>query len=117
YVETYRRFFFNDIQALLVRRTHIGKIWNAIWGFGAGFFLLIALAVNGGAGTIVSLCFGAPFLAALLVNVALGPTCLFLVRTAVQSERLPAVSRVRAAERFIARIQPLITAAQGELPR
>jgi hypothetical protein len=116
YVETYRRFFFNDIQALVVRQTQVGKIWNAVWAMAAGFFLLIAVALNGVA-MVVMLCFAAPFVAALIINVALGPTCAFYVRTAVQAERLAAVSRTRAAEKFIARIQPLITAAQGELPR
>ena len=115
YVETYRRFFFNDVQALVVRETHTGKVWNAVWGASAAFFLLFALAAGGGAGTIVLLCLAAPFLAALLLNVALGPTCAFYVRTAVQAERVPAVSRTRAAEKFIAGIQPRIIAAQGEL--
>lgn len=115
YVESYRRFFFNDIQGFIVRQTHTGKIWNAVWGVCASFFVLLALALNDVA-TIIMLCFAAPFVAALLINVLLGPTCAFHVRTAVQTERLPAVSRVRAAEKFIARIEPLIANAQGEVP-
>jgi len=116
YSETYRRFFFNDIQGVVVRRTHIGKIWNAVWASFLAFFGVLALVVNSGPGSIILACIAAPFGVALFVNMALGPTCAFHIRTAVQTERLPAVSRVRAANKFIARIEPLIIAAQGELP-
>ena len=117
YSETYRRFFFNDIQGVVVRRTHLGKMWNAVWGSFSVFFGLLALLVNDNPGTLILACIAVPFGVALLVNLLLGPTCAFHIRTAVQTERLPAVSRVRAANKFIARIEPLITAAQGELPR
>lgn len=117
YSETYRRFFFSDIQGLIVRRTHLGKMWNAVWASFLVFFALLALLVNDNPGTLILACIAAPFGVALLVNLLLGPTCACHIRTAVQTERLPAVSRVSSANRFIARIEPLITAAQGELPR
>ena len=114
YVENYRRFFFNDIQAVIVRRTHTGKIWNALWALTTAFFMFIALQLDGGAAwTLWGL--SAPFAIALLLNLLLGPTCACHLRTAVQTERLPALSRVRAARQFLARIEPLIQAAQGEL--
>jgi hypothetical protein len=34
----------------------------------------------------------------------------------VQTERIIALNRLRATEKFIARIEPLIIAVQGELP-
>ena len=114
YVEVYRRFFFNDIQALIAQPTHTGKIWNAIFGFLAALFILPALALEDVA-RMVMLGLGAPFIVALLFNLFRGPTCAFYVRTAVQTERLPALSRVRDADKFIARIEPLIQAAQGGL--
>ena len=113
YVEVYRRFFFSDVQAFVVQPTSVGKIWNGIWGGLAGVFILPALAVDDVA-RIVLFCLGAPFLIGLLINLALGRTCAFYVRTAVQTERLPALSRLRAAEKFIARVEPLVQAAQGE---
>jgi hypothetical protein len=117
YSETYRRFFFHDIQGIVVRRTQIGTIWNVVWGFIFAFFAGLFLTVNNDTASIILACMAAPFAVALLVNVLLGPTCAFHIRTAVQTERLPAVSRVSSANKFIARIEPLITAAQGELPR
>lgn len=116
YTEAYRRFFFDDLQAVVIRRTQIGKIWNAIWALTATFFAFIALQLEGGA-ALTLWCLSAPFVVALLINLALGPTCACHFRTAVQTERVPALSRVRAARQFLARIEPLIQAAQGELPR
>lgn len=114
YAEVYRRFFLNDIQGFVVQPTATGKMWNVIWGVLAVVFLLPAFAVSD-VGRIVLLCLGAPFVIALLVNVLRGPTCAFHVRTAVQTERVPALSRLRDAKNFIARLEPLIHAAQGEL--
>jgi hypothetical protein len=114
YVEVYRRFFLTDIQAFVMHPTQAGKIWNAVWGTFAALFVFPALALNDVA-RIVMLCCGAPFLVALLFNVIRGPTCAFHVRTAVQAEGVPALSRVRDAKEFIARLEPLIQSAQGEL--
>ena len=113
YVEVYRRFFFPDVQAFIVHPTSIGKIWNGIWGSLAGAFILPAFALSDVA-RIVLLCLGAPFLVALLINTLLGSTCAFYVRTAVQTERIPALSRLRTAQKFLTRIEPLVLAAQGE---
>lgn len=115
FLETYRRFFFNDIQGIIVRRTDIGKIWNGIWALFLLIFTLLSLAF-GNVGMIVMLSLAAPFLIALIVNLALGPTCAVHVRTAVQTERVPAVSRISAAKKLIARIEPLLAAAQGGQP-
>jgi hypothetical protein len=93
-----------------------GKVWNGIAGFLAFIFGIIALQVG---------VFAAPFwwgmmIALLLllgVNVALGPTCVCEVRTAVQTRPLPSLRRVRRAVKVIARIRPLVEAAQEALPR
>jgi hypothetical protein len=116
YSETYRRFFFKDIQAIVVQRTHTGKMWNGIWG-GIFLFFGILAAVGGEFVTsMVLLCIGAPFGFALIANLILGPMCVLTIRTAVQTERISALRRLRGAEQFIARIEPFIVAAQGESP-
>jgi hypothetical protein len=51
----------------------------------------------------------------LLLNNLLGPTCTCHLRTAVQTEELPSLSRVRRVRRVLNRIRPLIVAAQGQL--
>jgi hypothetical protein len=115
FYEGYRRFFLNDIQAILVCRTHIGKIWNAIWALGLLFFGSIAAVVPDPIARSILLTLAAPFGIGLIINLILGPTCACHIRTAVQTERVPALSRVRTARRFIARVEPLIIATQGGL--
>ncbi len=116
FFESYRRFFLNDIQAVIVRRTHTGKIWAALWIIGLLLFGSIAAVVSDPMGQGILLAIAAPFAVALIINLLLGPTCACHIRTAVQTERVPAVSRLRAARAFIARLEPLIATAQGELP-
>ena len=110
--ENYRRFFFADIQAITIQRTNLGKYLNMVFG---GFFLVFALiaAQVPSPGWIVLLCLGAPFLILLLANTALGPTCATCIGTAVQNERVPALSRVRATNKFLQLVRPLIAQTQG----
>ena len=53
--------------------------------------------------------------AALLINLARGPSCRFFIQTAVQLEKLPSVQRVKAANRILDIIRPKIEEAQGPL--
>jgi hypothetical protein len=115
FMESYRRFFLRDIQGILVERTQTAQLWSAIWAAGVAFFGIMALIV-GGTAAVVLLVIAAPFAIALIVNLALGPSCATYIRTAVQMERVTAVSRVRAARQFLARVEPLIRAAQADLP-
>lgn len=115
FFESYRRFFLKDIQAVIIRRTHIGKIWTGVWSLAFLFFAGIALAVNDPVGTPVLVGIAAPFGLAMIVNLLLGPTSACYIRTAVQMEPVPALSRLRAARQFMALVEPLIAEAQGEL--
>jgi hypothetical protein len=115
YVENYRRFFFNDIQGIVVRRTQIGKVWIAVWSVPLIFFLLLTVFINESPARIIFAILAAPFALGVILNFALGPTCACYIRTAVQTERIPAVSRVRSAERFIKLIESHIAGLQGEL--
>jgi hypothetical protein len=122
YQERYKRFFFSDIQAIIVQRT--GTFLALNWTFGTltalclGFWLLQAL--NGFAENraslialgVLTLCGAGP----LAVNLLLGPTCVCYLRTAVQMERLAAMKRLRNSERVLDRLRPVIEAAQGVLP-
>jgi hypothetical protein len=54
-------------------------------------------------------------LAFLVANLLLGPTCVCHLKTAVQTEELPSLRRLRRARKVLARLRPLIVAAQGEL--
>jgi hypothetical protein len=51
----------------------------------------------------------------ILVNTLLGPCCDVQIRTAVQIEDLPSLSRISRTARVLGRIRPRIQAAQGSL--
>jgi hypothetical protein len=119
FVEEYRRFYFRDIQAVTIRKTRRREFWNVVLSLVLllclGFF--IARMVQFGFSSdlwpwFVLLGFvGLP----LLFNNLRGPTCTCYMRTAVQVEELPSMNRLRKAQKILARIRPLIAAAQGEL--
>lgn len=121
--ESYRRFYYRDIQAILVQRTALWHILSGLLGAPTLLILiptasafLANLTSGAGAlseGVVVAGAFAFAGGVLLAVNLALGPTCRCFLKTAVQTERLVAVGRVRAARRFIARIRPRIVEAQG----
>jgi len=119
YTETYKRFFFRDIQAITLRKTRARTVLNWIFGSLAalcGFAIIASISSQGmGIGTfifvcIVSVIFGIP----LLINNLSGSTCACQIRTAVQTEDLPSLARLRKARQTIERIRPLIAEAQGQ---
>src|SRR5882672_2167773 len=80
FTETYRRFYLRDIQAIALRESMHGKVWNGIWGFLAFLPIIVALQVNGPA-MVVWWGITGIFLLLLAINVARGPTCVCQVQT------------------------------------
>jgi hypothetical protein len=122
YTETYKRFYFRDIQALTLAFTQRRLLWNCIWGALAVVCLLVWTAVVlpspaiGTAGWISGAGLALLFSVLLLANNLLGPTCICQIKTAVQTEELAPLNRVGRARRVIARLRPLIRDAQRQLP-
>ncbi|MCK5230992.1 MAG: hypothetical protein KAR13_12035 [Desulfobulbaceae bacterium] len=112
--EDYKRFYYNDIQAIITRRTSRGKIYNLILGVFCVFFVLLALPSRGG-GAVFFMVMAGLFLLALLVNLFLGPTCVCHLQTAVRFERLPSLNRLKNAYKAVKILKPLIEKAQGSL--
>ncbi len=114
YYEDYKRFYFKDIQALLLRKTSEGRIFNLICGILIGLCLLPTASLD----KEIALIFwvmAAFFFLLLVINVLFGPTCACHLKTAVQTEKLAALGRLRKARKVINRLSPLIHAAQAGL--
>ena len=109
--ERYRRFYFADLQALVWRPT-------AAWVVRAILWLLIAALCALGLGSddlAIRATFGslaALFVVVLIIDLAMGKTCACFVKTAVQFERLPSLSRVRTVRKVLAQLHPLVEQAQ-----
>jgi hypothetical protein len=124
YTETYKRFYFRDIQAITMQHTDRGRIWSIVLGMIFMLFLFVTLFTlpkgspagwSGGelAGEIVLGGLMAVLVLFLLINFFLSPTCKTFLRTAVQTEELPSLCRVRQTRKVLGKIRPLIGAAQG----
>ena len=117
--EKYKRFYFRDIQAITIVPSSRRTIWNAI------FIVPLAIVLAGLVicltqpdilpGVIVFSIFAAVFLIPTVINNVLGPACVCQLRTAVQTEWMASLSRVKRTRKVLDRIRPLIAAAQGQL--
>lgn len=119
YTEDYRRFYYRDIQALLVRKTSTGKIINITLGM---FTAMNLLLLAGGwlqkweSFVLIPLAVAAfLWLLIFLFYATAGPTCVCHLRTAVQFEQLPSLFRVRTARKAIAQLRHRIETSQGSL--
>ena len=117
FTESYKRFYFRDIQALVWTQNGRRNTYNLILllcGFGAALLSLALGAADPATGVISMIVFVLLLGGAGAVNTARGPTCICHIKTAVHTERLASIRRVRTAESVFAQVSPLITAAQGE---
>ena len=116
--ESYRRFFYADIQAIILRQTKRRMVINIVLGviFVVAEALLVAAMFEsvGESGVLVAGgVLGGICVFFVLVNSLLGPTCTMHIQTAIQCEPLPTVRRQRRARQILTRIQPRIAAAQA----
>jgi hypothetical protein len=117
--ESYRRYFFHDIEAVLMRPTP-RRLWiNVVALVLAGLNLLpflVIVGASGGAGSFAAGLFGVGLLFCLLVaaiNTARGPTCEVRIQTAVQCDPVLALHREDAARRVLEIVRARIVAAQA----
>lgn len=110
--ERYKRFYFADIQAILLRKTAHLMIWSIVWALLAASFGLLAIASEEVPARATFATFAAIFGIAFLLHLTRGPTSQCHVRTAVQTEELPSLRRLRTARKVLAQLRPRIEAAQ-----
>ncbi len=120
YTQEVSRFALADIQAIQLRRTPRGLIYNALLALPC-VALLILLAATWNDRTMafgdrVGVGSAAAFFAVfLLINILRGSTCRTTLTTALGPQPLPSLSRVRAARRALALIAGNVAAVQGAL--
>jgi hypothetical protein len=116
--EDYRRFFYRDLQAVIIRPTNRRR-GNAIaWGAFTAVTGLPALATALAGVPVLAIVLGvlaAIFGGILALNHWLGPTCECHLQTAVQCEPLPALRRLNRVQKFLAQIRARVGEVQGAL--
>ena len=117
YAEEYKRFYYRDIQAIVLTRTNRGTLISAILAIFAGFpalLFLVGVIRDWGRWALIIWGVIAGFLIfMLLINRLMGPTCRVEIQTAVQIERLTSLARLSSARKTMALILPVIEAAQA----
>jgi hypothetical protein len=115
-VEDYKRFYYSDIQAIITRKTVAGKVHNIIMGCFSLLFLAPFFAFDGPWSIFYLIVSGIMFFI-MLINLYLGPTCETRLMTAVQTEKLQSLNRLKKTFRVMDSLRPHIQQAQGSLSR
>lgn len=114
WTEEYKRFYFADIQAIVCRRTSRGRVINIVLGLLSLLLALLPFMIpNDPVALYFALAVGSPMVVIILVNTFAGPTCKVWVKTAVQTEELPSLKRLRPYLKVVAVVEPLLRAAQS----
>ena len=113
-VEDYKRFYFNDIQAIITRKTISGKIQNIVLGLLLLLFTMPAV-LNDGGWSVFWAALAGVLLILVLVNLFRGPTCETKLLTAVQTEKLQSLHRLKNAINVMDRLRSVIQSVQGRL--
>lgn len=109
--ESYKRFFYRDIQAVVICQTKGGLVISIVLGVFTALFCV--LAITSEAEPRIAFGVVAAFLLLLtLINHFRGPTCRTTLQTAVQTQELLSLNRLRNARKVLLRIQPKIANAQ-----
>jgi hypothetical protein len=110
--EQYRRFYFRDIQAIvLCKRDGVSDQPVARWTILSVFAFLFLVSYRGAFGGVSSL-----LLFGYLFWWLRRRDCICHIQTATQTERIPPLSRLVVARRVIGEIRSKIEAAQSERP-
>jgi hypothetical protein len=115
-IEDYKRFYFKDIQSVITRKTATGKIQNLILSIFCILFLLMALYLKGG-WSIFNWSMVGLMTIFLMINWLRGPTCVSHLHTAVQTEKLHSLYRLKTTKKVMNRLRLLVEQAQGKLAR
>ena len=111
--ETYRRYYFGDIQAFTIQRTAPVSPWTFFTGAIAAASLAPGLFFDFQRSYLWVM--GGLFLAMTLALIGFGPTCACYIQTAVSRQKIGSLRWLRTAERMLRIVQPVIEQLQGSL--
>ncbi len=115
-VEEYKRFYFSDIQAVVTRKTAIGMLQNIVGGLLVLIFAVPAVVFDGGWSLFYAVVAGVMLLL-LVLGLLKGPTCETKLMTAVQTEKLHTLHRLKNTAKVMDRLRGHIHQIQGRLIR
>src|SRR4030095_7308265 len=107
--EDYKRFFFRDIQSMIIRTNRRRELWNVVLGALLAVALLEGFfdAATWNAWAIMMMIMASITAVLLVLHNAFGTTCAVRTQTAVQNDVLTPLSRVNRANKALERLRPL----------
>ena len=116
FVEEYKRFYFRDIQSLIIHKTNSWKVWNIVLVCLGALFLIMAIG-SADTGSAVAAIMASLTISILVFNLIKGPTCDAHIQTAVQNEKLYCMARINKAQKIMDSLKPLVLSVQQESSR
>ena len=113
FVEEYKRFYFKDIQYLMIHKTKSWKVWDILLTCLGVAFLIVTIGSSNTGALVAGIVAGLLF-SILAVNLIMGPTCAAQIQTAVQKEQLHCMVRIKKAQKVMDSLKPQILHAQRE---
>lgn len=114
FAENYKRFYYRDIQSIVILPTSRQHSRLAGWAAASIPLALLAWFLGGGWGIFLG-CLAGLAGTMFVANWLRGPICECWLQTAVQTETLPSLSRLRATLNALNRLRVRIEAIQGKL--
>lgn len=113
FVEEYKRFYFRDIQSLIVHKSNSWLVWN----FVLLFLAFVSALITGAFADIERMAAG--IITILLILIVLisfirGPGCVCYIQTSVQTQRLRSISRINKAKKIMDFLKPMVHRSQQE---
>ncbi|HBC86138.1 MAG TPA: hypothetical protein DCZ94_04200 [Lentisphaeria bacterium] len=117
YTEEYRRFFFKDIQYIVLCQTRSWWVYTGIWGFiGAGILAMMFFAASEFGEMTASVIAVLGFLP-LMVNFLLGTSARAVIKTITSEEKISLTPRYRSSLKVLAEIKAKIEVVQGRIDK
>jgi len=117
--ESYRRYYFRDIQSIAMHRDGRGSVWWALLGLASILVVIPAVAsfIAGAPGRWWWGSAGGVVLIGLGIHWWRGATCCCRMRTILQEAEIAPLRRMRWVRSALAIIEPLLEASQGSFDR
>lgn len=112
--ERYRRYCFDDVQALIIRRTRRRLLLGVALGIVTVLGLAIYFSSDGTEGEVFGAAVAGLFCALLVVNLIKGGGCVCHLQTSVSLAELHAIKRLKAADATLAALRVGAARVQGE---
>lgn len=118
YMESYKRFYLADIQAIITRKTSHGKIVTVVLTVLLLASLLPLIMRTGEGLSLLTVLLGiaaSGFFLFLIIYAFKGPTCICHIKMPLATHELPSIQHLKQARKMMKILRPRVSESQGVL--